>query len=496
MLKKLLFLILFVMLAAIPILAQDVPDEIDDPTGDWEDIIEQLADDGYINEDEGELVLEENRIRFDDDDAIFILFDTDAITDFVMSVTLQIDDVDEDEFAFCMVTFRDTVDEGFLAAGVSSFSTVNLYDSIFDNEDDSSLIDFVEHGGDVDDDFHLTVVALDDEVTVYVDGELVFAEDDLSVRIGDLGLLRTLGADCDADDLWIWEIDNSASGTAFDGKNSDPDEATNSEVVELPEEIDDFDGTSESVIAQFEAAGVIGSGNAFLFGEDFAFIGASGSSFTSLGRNRNRTDVILAGEVTFDSESSDYEQCGLLVRVDDSRDPVLDFLFIGVDSDGDVFIQNNSQEEDGTFDFIPIGVDLDDSHHFIIVARGDRLAIYLDGELILADYPIYEVRGIFGIAQISDSVDSSCEGRNIWVYDTPFFEPGVCNVLATGNVNQRSEPTTSSDIAGQLSSGESLEVVSQTEPGDGFIWYELEDDSYVREDIISLVGDCNNLDES
>ena len=124
------------------------------------------------------------------------------------------------------------------------------------------------------------------------------------------------------------------------------------------------------------------------------------------------------------------------------------------------------------------------------------MAIYLDGELILADYPIYEVRGIFGIAQISDSVDSSCEGRNIWVYDTPFFEPGVCNVLATGNVNQRSEPTTSSDIAGQLSSGESLEVVSQTEPGDGFIWYELEDDSYVREDIISLVGDCNNLDES
>ena len=43
-------------------------DEIDDPDGDWEDVIEQLDDSGYLSEDDGDLFFEDSRVRFDDDE--------------------------------------------------------------------------------------------------------------------------------------------------------------------------------------------------------------------------------------------------------------------------------------------------------------------------------------------------------------------------------------------------------------------------------------------
>lgn len=480
MFKKLFLLMLCLLLSLVPIAAQDVPDEIDDPDGDWDEVIEQLDDSGYLDEDDGDLIFEDRRVRFDDDEDFFIPFDTDEITDFVMAATLQMELVTDDEYEFCMLTYRDDFDEGFLGTGVDSLESVMLIDRVFDSDDDA-LIDSEDHDEDVDEEIHIIVIALDDEITVYVDGDLVFEDDDLSVREGVLGLYRTEETDCDADDVWIWEIEDS-------GRD-------NSSSSSLPGEIDDYDGPSENVIAQFVEAGILGSGNAFLFGEDFTFIGASGSTFFPLGRGRNRTDVILGAELTFNSQSSNYEQCGLLLRLNDAQDPVEDFLMVGIDSDGDLFLQNNSLNDEDIFDFEGIGVDVGDPQHLILIARGESLSAYVNGELVLEDYPIYEERGIFGIGQFTDSLSSECEARNLWVYDTPFFEPGVCNVLATGTVNKRSGPGTDTELAGQMNSGETLEVEAQTEPGDGYIWYELEDDSYVREDIISLVGDCNDLPE-
>lgn len=492
MLKRSFVLVCCLLGLAFTVIAQDVPDEIDDFDDDWEEVIEQLDDSGYISEDDGELIFEERRINFDDadDDTIYLEFNDGApSTDFVLAATLQFDvPSDFDEYGFCVITFRDSPSDGFLAAGIDTFESVILIDNVYDNDDDV-LIDAEEHGEDYDDDIHLIVIGLDDEVTVYANGELLFEDDDLSVRSAAFGLLRSAEADCEAEDIWIWELESSG--------RAEPDTRDNdTSSSDLPDEIDDYDGASEDVIDQLVDEGILGSGNAFLFGEDYAFIGASGSTFTSLGRNRNRTDIVMAGELTFDSQSRDYEQCGLLLRVDDSLDPVQDFLYVGFDSDGDLFIQNNSDDEDDTFDFISMDVDLDDPQHLIMIARGETLDVYVNGELIVAGYEIYEVRGIFGVAQISDSTASTCEARDIWVYDTPFFEEGVCNVVASGNVNKRSGPGTNFDRDGQMNSGETLEVEGQTEGDDGFIWYELEDGSYVREDIISLVGDCSDIDES
>lgn len=488
MLKKLFFLAISTLLFVVPVLAQDVPDEIEDYDGDWDEIIEQLDDSGYLNEKDGDLFFEDNRVRFEEDDEFFIEFDSDEITDFVMAATLQMKPADNGDYEFCMLTYRDDFDEGYLGTGLDIAESVVLYDLVFDSDDDA-LIESEDHDEDVDEEIHIIIIALDDEITVYQDGELVIEEDDLTVREGVVGLYRSENTDCDADDVWVWEIE----GVEHSSSNSDSNDSDESS---LPSEIEDYDGASESIIGQFVEAGVLGSGNAFLFGEDFTFISASGSTFYPLGRGRNRTDVIIGAELTFNSQSSEYEECTILLRLDDTIDPVQSYLSVGFDRVGNLVLQNNSVGDETIFNYEELGLDIDEPHHIIMLARGETLAVYVDGELVLEDYEIYEQRGIFGIGQYTQSVDSECQARNLWVYDTPFFEPGVCNVLASGTVNKRSGPGTDNDRAGQMSSGETLEVVSQTEGSDGYIWYELEDDSYVREDIISIVGDCNDIEES
>lgn len=489
MFKRSLVLVYCFLWITSAVIAQDVPNEIDDFDDDWDVIIEQLDDSGYIDENDGEIVFEDRRINFDDVDDRAIFFEDINNTDFVMAATLQFDVPSNTDFGFCMLTFRDTPD-GFLGVGFDNVENIILLDNVYESDDD--VVAGVEaRGEDYDEEMHLIIIALDEEITVYANGDLVFEEDDLNVRSGFFSLFRSEDSDCEAEDLWIWEMERSGRSPTND------DRVSESSASGLLDEIDNYDGASEDVIAQFVEVGILGTGNAFLFGEDYAFIGASGSTFTSLGRNRNRTDVVMAGELTFDSQSNNYERCGLLLRVDDTRDPVEDFLWVGIDSEGDLAIQNNTRSgRNDSSSFVEMDLDLDESQHLIMIARGDTLDIYVNGELTVVEFEISEVRGIFGVAQFSDSTASTCEARNIWVYDTPFFEEGVCNVVASGTVNKRIGPGTTFDRDGQMNAGETLEVETQTDGDDGFIWYELEDGSYVREDIISLVGDCADIEEA
>ena len=73
---------------------------------------------------------------------------------------------------------------------------------------------------------------------------------------------------------------------------------------------------------------------------------------------------------------------------------------------------------------------------------------------------------------------------------------GLCEVVAGGTVNLRGGPGTDFERAGTLNAGDRIEVVGQAEDGSGFTWYELENDAWVREDVISLQGDCSDIPES
>lgn len=69
----------------------------------------------------------------------------------------------------------------------------------------------------------------------------------------------------------------------------------------------------------------------------------------------------------------------------------------------------------------------------------------------------------------------------------------LCTASATKNVNLRSGPGTTFDAAGTLTGGDSATVTGQATGTDNHIWWQLASGSWLRSDLVSSQGDCENL---
>jgi hypothetical protein len=47
-----------------------------------------------------------------------------------------------------------------------------------------------------------------------------------------------------------------------------------------------------------------------------------------------------------------------------------------------------------------------------------------------------------------------------------------------------------------MEAGTVMDAIAQSEAPDGFIWWHLEDDTWVRDDVIDAQGDCLNVPEA
>jgi hypothetical protein len=83
----------------------------------------------------------------------------------------------------------------------------------------------------------------------------------------------------------------------------------------------------------------------------------------------------------------------------------------------------------------------------------------------------------------------------VWAYEIPGSGSGVCEATSSGDINKREGPGTDFGRAGQLRGGRPAEVIAFAEGDDDFIWYQLEDETWVREDLVTLTGPCDDLPE-
>lgn len=79
--------------------------------------------------------------------------------------------------------------------------------------------------------------------------------------------------------------------------------------------------------------------------------------------------------------------------------------------------------------------------------------------------------------------------------DEPSGGDVVCEVTAINQANVRENASTRSSIVEVLDPGDTVTAVAQVDSGD-FIWWELEDGGFVREDTVEEEGDCEDLPES
>ncbi len=267
---------------------------------------------------------------------------------------------------------------------------------------------------------------------------------------------------------------------------------------ELPATLKDYDGDWQDAISELEDLGAIPTGGSLVFLENRAFFSGRGDWFTGLARRASNTDIVMAGELTFNvGDANEFETCSLLSRiVTDNEGQAIRFLDVGIVNEGSIFYLDRYGA--GSDDYEGSQIDVDDfdftsPHHFLIIALDDTLTVYLDGERLINQAPIAERAGSYGVALRGRGPNALCEGRNMWVYEAPSVEAGVCEVTASSSVNKRTGPGTSYALAGSLSAATTAEVIGQSTDTSGFTWWQLADENWVRDDVVSAQGDCRDI---
>jgi hypothetical protein len=70
----------------------------------------------------------------------------------------------------------------------------------------------------------------------------------------------------------------------------------------------------------------------------------------------------------------------------------------------------------------------------------------------------------------------------------------TCMAGSQSGANLRSGPGTDFDRLGALKAGEPADVIGQATGSDGFVWWQLADESWVRSDLVDEAGDCEQVE--
>lgn len=118
----------------------------------------------------------------------------------------------------------------------------------------------------------------------------------------------------------------------------------------------------------------------------------------------------------------------------------------------------------------------------------------LDGPICAEGYAWWQVdyNGIVGWAA-EGTIDDYWLEPILVASNTPSASSLVCQVRSSIDVNMHMGPGTNFDQVGQLFAGNVQLVIAQSTNASGFIWYQLANTFWVREDVVELEGDCQNL---
>lgn len=246
--------------------------------------------------------------------------------------------------------------------------------------------------------------------------------------------------------------------------------------------------TWQAIIAALEAGELIEAGGQLVFTQPYAFVSAVNNAFQPLAQQVRHENIIVAGDLALTSSNSQDATCALAARVD-----VAGSIEVGVRDDGALFAAEiNANGEHLSEQIVGLELAVGDAQTVLFLALNERLIVYVNDQLIIAELPVTVRAGSYGLSLRANGSSANCEVSNLWVYQLPVSpSTGACVIRADGGAaNQRSGPGVSFDITGQLAAGDAAEVVAQTRAEDGFIWWQLAGAGWVREDVVSETGDC------
>ncbi len=375
----------------------------------------------------------------------------------------------------------------FLISGDGQYTITKVKGTV------TSLVDWtpskaINQGQDEND---LTVVCVKNYLALYVNDVLLAETTDDTFEQGDPGFSISGFSDktevtIDFDDARIW------SGSLAKGSTV----ATTNTTTDMPESLTSYDGKPKEAIAELEQLGAIPSGSSQIFNENHAYFAGQGSWFTPLARRAPHKNIVMAGELTFTVGNPDkFESCTLTGRIGtDDQGAAVTYVDVGIGNDGYAYIYDRfSEAQDATYEVGTTELDLTMAHHLLFTLIDDQANVYIDGSLEISDFAIKERSGTYGIALSGEGPKARCDGRNIWAFSVPSVKPGQCAVSSTKAANKREGPGTTFATSGQLAAGDEAVVSGRAKGSDGKNWWQLDDETWVREDLVTAVGDCANV---
>lgn len=104
---------------------------------------------------------------------------------------------------------------------------------------------------------------------------------------------------------------------------------------------------------------------------------------------------------------------------------------------------------------------------------------------------ISAVSGMFGQpAANCDAASIPAGGDTGTSSDT---ETAACTISSASSANQRSGPGTNFALVGTLAGGTSAPVLGQATGADGFVWWQLAEGVWVRSDVVTQAGSCDDV---
>ncbi|MBI5666381.1 MAG: hypothetical protein HZC41_00115 [Chloroflexi bacterium] len=263
---------------------------------------------------------------------------------------------------------------------------------------------FINQGRDNN---HIIAVCVSDYLALYANGRLLAEANDSDLDEGFVGL--TAGAfddgnvDVSFDNLAVWEA-SGGKGSKNGGANL---------------RVEHYNGEPDAVIAELRQLGLVPKGGSLLFQEDRAFFNGQGNFFTPLARRSPNTNIVMAGELNFSIGNLDeYEQCSLTARIGtNAAGDATTYVDVVLTNAGELgVIDRFSERADANIGLADGVYDISQPVHLLFVLIGDRINVFANGELALADFAVEERAGTYGISLIGKGPRAQCEGKNVWVY--------------------------------------------------------------------------------
>lgn len=250
--------------------------------------------------------------------------------------------------------------------------------------------------------YDITISASGDELSIYVDGQLVVGVNDSRYDAGNVGMAFFTPGVVDLQFIRLYDLTNTITPISQPA----PTAPTASGGLQLTSAATDYRGT----VSELQAAGVIPTGGRLLFEEPVVFA-QGGLAGISLASRSSLSEFVIGTRVSLTS-GSESSFCAMGYGVDFGGGSNEERFFAFSIADGLLsYFVGNLNEEEHFGEQLLTGNQID----VVLAVRNRRLTAFIDGVVVFDSVPISITPGAFFLAVLGDS-DSRCEGRPYWVY--------------------------------------------------------------------------------